>query len=125
MMEKCYGQELIIDLHECDVSKFNREDIGIFLKEMCLLIEMTPHDLHFWDDIDVPEAEHQTDPKTKGTSAIQFLMESNITIHTLDLLGRVYVNIFSCKDFNVVKASDFTKDFFSGKLKQSYIVRRL
>lgn len=119
-----YGKELIIDIHDCDVSKFNRKDIGLFLKSMCELIDMTPHDIHFWDDVGIPQEECQTDPKTKGTTAIQFLMESNITIHTLDLLEKVFINIFSCKNFDVVKASDFAKKFFSGKLKQSYIIKR-
>ncbi len=120
-----YGKELILDLHCCNPNKFNRKDIKIFLKRLCNIIEMTPHELHFWDDVGVPKAKQQTDPKTKGTSAIQFLMESNITIHTLDLLGKVFINIFSCKDFNVVEVSDYARDFFKGKAVQSYSLKRL
>ena len=43
-------------------------------------------------------------------------MTSNITIHTLDLMGNVYLNIFSCKDFDAKKAADFSRKFFEGRV---------
>jgi len=109
-----YGKELIIDLRGCDASKFNRESISNYLRGLCNLIDMKRGDLHFWDDVGVPENEQQTEPHTKGTSAVQFILTSNITIHTLDLLGEVYINIFSCKNFNERMAALFTRDFFKG-----------
>ena len=72
-------------------------------------------DLHFWDDVGVPEAEQQTDPKTKGTSAVQFILTSTIVIHTLDLMKAAYVNIFSCKEFDTDKAAKFTANWFGSK----------
>src|SRR5687767_12823088 len=95
-----YGQELILDLHECDSSKFTRQDIREFCAELCELIGMEQCDLHFWDDVGVEKGEEQTDPKTKGTSAVQFILTSTVVIHTLDLMKVVYVNIFSCKTFD-------------------------
>ena len=77
-----YGQELILDLHDCDSSRFTRDDIQRYCEELCELIEMERCDLHFWDDVGVPEAEQQTHPKTKGTSAVQFILTSTIVIHT-------------------------------------------
>jgi S-adenosylmethionine/arginine decarboxylase-like enzyme len=111
--EKSYGFELIMDLHGCDVSKFTREDIRTFFVELCDLINMQRRDLHFWDDVDTPIAEQQTLPHTKGTSAIQFILTSSIVIHTLDLKGDVYINIFSCKDFDEKAALEFCKEWFS------------
>ncbi len=110
-----YGKELIIDLEFCNPELFNRRDIERYFIELCELINMTRCDLHFWDDLDVPEDQKQTSPKTKGTSAIQFIITSNITIHTLDLLKQVYVNIFSCKEFDEYIAADFTERFFQGE----------
>ena len=69
-------------------------------------------DLHFWDDVGVSEDEQQTDPKTKGTSAVQFILTSTIVIHTLDLMNTVYVNIFSCKQFDPDVAAKFTAEWF-------------
>lgn len=110
-----YGKELIVDLKCCDVSKFNRVDIERYFVELCELIVMVRCDLYFWDDVGVPIAEQQTLSHTKGTSAVQFILTSNITIHTLDELGQVFINIFSCKDFDSIVASEFTRNFFSGE----------
>ncbi len=82
-------------------------------------------DLHFWDDLDVPEDEHQTNPKTKGTSAVQFILTSTIVIHTLDLMKAAYVNIFSCKEFSTDDAAEFTANWFgSTDWTSSVVVRR-
>ncbi len=119
-----YGKELILDLHNCDVSRFNRKDIKTYFCDLCKLIDMERCDLHFWDDEGVLPEEQQTDPHTVGTSAIQFIITSNITIHTLDLLKKVFVNIFSCKDFDSDLAASFTKHWFVGKIvKQTEITR--
>src|SRR4051812_31734648 len=88
-----YGKELILDLHECDSSRFSRESLEQFFAELCDLIQMERCDLHFWDDVGVAPEEQQTDPKTKGTSAVQFILTSTIVVHTLDLTNAVYVNI--------------------------------
>lgn len=120
-----YGKELILDLHECDVGKFTRDSIEQYFIELCELIDMQRCALHFWDDLDTPEEEKQTSPHTQGTSAVQFILTSNITIHTLDQLGNVYVNIFSCKEFDSNEAFSFTRDWFKGTVMQLNIIARL
>ena len=107
-----YGCELLLDLHGCDAAKFTRESIRDFCAELCDLIDMERCDLHFWDDVGVAPEEQQTDPKTKGTSAVQFILTSTIVIHTLDLMKAVYVNIFSCKTFDTDAAAQFTAEWF-------------
>ena len=123
-MTQPYGQELILDIHNCDPDRFNRITIKNYFKDLCELIDMQRCDLHFWDDVGVPEEEKQTEPHLKGTSAIQFIMTSNVTIHTLDILKTVHINIFSCKEFDHDVAGDFTARWFDGKIvNQMSIVR--
>ena len=120
-----YGCELILDLHGCDAQLFTRAAIEQFFEELCVLIDMDRCDLHFWDDLDVPEDEQQTDPKTKGTSAVQFILTSTIVVHTLDLMKAVYVNIFSCKEFDTDQAAKFTANWFgSTDWTSNVVVRR-
>ena len=76
--KQAYGQELILDLHGCDANRFTRSAIERFCEELCELIDMERCDLHFWDDVGVPEGERQNSPKTKGTSAVQFILTSTI-----------------------------------------------
>ncbi len=120
-----YGKELILDLHNCNVGRFNRKDIEEYFIKLCKLIDMQRCELHFWDDLNVPEEEKQTSPHTKGTSAVQFILTSNITIHTLDILKKVYINIFSCKDFDENIASQFTNDFFGGIIAKKTAIERI
>ena len=105
---KKYGSELILDLHNCDPTTFNRKYIRKYFIELCKVIDMQRAKLSWWDDHGVAPEEQQTLPHLKGTTAVQFIMTSNIVIHTLDLLGAVYVNIFSCKDFDPKIAAEFT-----------------
>jgi S-adenosylmethionine/arginine decarboxylase-like enzyme len=123
--DKPYGFELIMDLHGCDVSTFNRKSLKLFLKMLCDEINMTRCKLHFWDDIGVPLEEQQTSPHTKGTSAVQFILTSTIVIHTLDLLNAVYINIFSCKEFDKDKAEKLTREWFNAKECRAHFIERI
>ncbi len=119
-----YGYELILDIHDCDPNTFNRESIDTFFTELCNEIDMEKCEVHFWDDVGVPLEEQQTDPKTKGTSAVCFILTSTIVVHTLDLLKTAHVNIFSCKYYNPDTAAEFTKKWFRGDIKKSTFLRR-
>ena len=122
--KKYYGKELILDLHECNTQKFNRKNIKKFFVELCNLIDMQRAELYWWDDYGLPANERQTEPHLKATSAVQFIMTSNITIHTLDILKSVYLNIFSCKDFNAIKAAEFSRKFYGGRIASKTVVNR-
>ena len=119
-----YGKELVLDLKDCEPMYFNRVDIEEFFVQLCDKIDMERHELHFWDDEGVPPEECQTEPHLKGTSAIQFITTSNVTIHTLDLLGAVYLNIFSCKDFDQEFVASFAKGWFCGEINSMHVIMR-
>ena len=123
-MKQSYGYELILDLHNCDVSTFNRESLDNYFEKLCRAIKMEKCERYFWDDVGVPEEERQTSHRTKGTSAVQFILTSTIVIHTLDLMAAVYVNIFSCKQYDSALAEEITKDWFGAKECRSHYVER-
>ena len=119
-----YGKELILDMQNCDPTTFTRKHIRNYFKRLCSLIDMERADLHWWDDLNTPEKEKETEPHLKGTTAIQFIKTSNITIHTLDLLKSVYLNIFSCKDFDPAVVKKFTEEWFKGKIVNNHVIER-
>lgn len=123
--QKPYGFELIMDLHDCDVSTFNRTSLKNYFSNLCEAIDMERCELHFWDDFGVPLTERQTSPHTKGTSAVQFILTSTIVIHTLDLLKAVYINIFSCKSFDRQVAEELTKEWFGARECRSHFIERI
>lgn len=124
-----YGPELILDLHECDVLTFNRKSLRSFGKALCKEIGMTACKFRFvpWDDDGVAPEECQIKPETKGHTAwaIQFLMESSILIHTLELTKSAHINIFSCNEFDRWKAKAFVKKWFGAEqITSRLIIRR-
>ena len=125
LMHDKYGIELILDLHGCDASKFTRKSISQYFEELCILIDMQREELHFWDDIGVPDEEKQTSPHTQGTSAVQFILTSSIVIHTLDQLEAVYINIFSCKFYDPKVAEKFSVEWFSAKDHSARFIDRV
>jgi S-adenosylmethionine/arginine decarboxylase-like enzyme len=114
-----------MDLHGCDVSRFNRESLDGYFEKVCKAIDMQKCERYWWDDVGVPEEERQTSPHTKGTSAVQFILTSTIVIHTLDLLKAVYVNIFSCKPFDREVAEQVTKEWFGANGCRTHFIERI
>ena len=123
-MEK-FGAELILDLHGCDPGTFTRKSISRYFADLCKLIDMKREALHFWDDFDVPVKERQTSAHTQGTSAVQFILTSSIVIHTLDQMGAIYINIFSCKEFDPNIAEQFTVDWFGATDCSARFIERI
>lgn len=121
---KPYGKELILDLHECDPDKFTRQSIEKYFVELCERIDMERCKLTWWDDVGVPDEDKQTEPHLKGTSAVQFILTSSVVIHTLDLMGNVYLNIFSCKDFDHEMAGALSEKWFNGRAVNFHLIER-
>lgn len=125
MKNKPYGKELILDIHKCDPSTFTRKSIRNYFKELCNTIDMERCELYWWDDNGVPPEEQETEPHMKGISAIQFISTSNITIHTLDILKNVYLNIFSCKDFDSKIVKKVSEEWFKGEIVNYQEIKRV
>jgi len=120
-----YGKELILDLHNCNSSTFSRKSIEKFLKQLCKLISMKREDIYFWDYEGFPEEYNKAPDHLKGTSCVQFIKTSTIVIHTLDILKKVFINIFSCKEFNIEDTTNFVVSWFGGEVIQMHLIERL
>lgn len=124
-MSEPYGKELILDIWDADPRRFTRTNIQHFLATLCDRIEMQRADLHFWDYEGASAATYRKAPAhLKGTSAVQFITTSNVTIHTLDELRRVYLNVFSCKDFTANDAIEVALRYFGGHVVQVSFLER-
>ncbi|NQU42548.1 S-adenosylmethionine decarboxylase [bacterium] len=114
-----FGWELILDLYECDPYKISTgEEIQRYARELCQVIEMKPY-----GEAQIPyfgeNCEH-----TKGYSLLQFIETSSITGHFSEGTGACYINIFSCKPYNMETAQSFTRDFFGAKrVNARFLVR--
>lgn len=122
-MTLCW-KELILDLGSCNIFKFDRKSIERYLAEVCDILKMKREDLHWWDYEDDPEGYEEAPDHLKGVSAIQFITTSNITIHTIDTSEMVFLNIFSCKEFNPPQVADFSCVFFEGRIIRAEVIIR-
>jgi len=122
-MSEIYGYELIIDLGKCNAEIFTEEHIETFCKELCKVIDMKAEDFHIWASD--PKDYHLEPDHIYGVSAVQFIITSTITIHALTKLRTVYVNVFSCKDFDKHLAMKYIVEFFEGVIIKYHFIERL
>lgn len=118
-MDKKYGLEIIVDLHDCDISNFQKDRLDIFFRDLCILSDMTPvGNPHYW-------LEESNIPHLKGYSGVQFIKTSSIIIHTLDILKSAYINFFSCKDFDPEEVMQFILKHFDAKKGDYRVLNRV
>jgi S-adenosylmethionine/arginine decarboxylase-like enzyme len=99
-----WGYHLSLDMAGCDQKAItSKENIIAFTKALVKAINMKaygePECVHF--------AEH--DPGKAGYTMTQLIETSNICAHFVDATGEVYLDVFSCKDFDpeaVVRVAD-------------------
>ena len=107
--EQAWGLLASIDLHQCN-AEFIRtpEKIKEFVLELCERINMVRHG--------ECQIERFGEGDLEGYSMFQFIETSSITAHFDEKVANAaYIDIFSCKYFNPLEASEFAKEFFEAK----------
>jgi len=113
-----YGLELIMDLKGCDLSGLSEKKMGQFFVKLCNLVDMKRHGAPlFWKD-------HSDEPHLNGISGIQFIETSNVVCHALPLLKAVYINLFSCKEFDPDDTLMFCKKYWNSSSENHTILIR-
>lgn len=117
--EGSFGMELVLDLYECDPDTIRSEaELRRFVKELCDVIKMKTYGDMFAERFAL------NDIKTAGFSIVQLIETSSITGHFREEINSAYINIFSCKEFDVDIATEFTKKFFGAKSVESKLLIR-
>jgi S-adenosylmethionine decarboxylase len=103
-----YGVELVMDLYHCDLAKISDgEHIRKYLIELC-------DNVIFMKRFGEPIVEHfgHENPITAGYSMVQLIETSCVSGHFSEHKKSCYINVFSCKWFDVEAAAEFTKNWF-------------
>ena len=115
-----WGYHLILDCKNGELKKIkSAETIKKFVKELVEQIDMVasgePNIKHF--------ASHNED--AAGYSLVQLIETSSITGHFVDKNGDCYIDIFSCKNFDIeVSKSVVNKHFSPIQIKVTYLTRQ-
>jgi len=63
-------------------------------------------------------------PEDKGITGFVVIAESHISIHTFEEKGYVFIDLFSCKNFDVEYAAKYLTDAFEAKKVEKNIILR-
>ena len=102
-----WGYHFSFDMAGCNRDKItDKDNIIKFVKELVEAIDMKaygePECVHF--------AEH--DPGKAGFTLTQLIETSNICAHFVDATGEVYLDVFSCKEFDPEVAAEVAVRYF-------------
>lgn len=119
-----YGQEVILDIHDVPPEFFTTKNIRHFAEQLCDEIGMKRGPIYNWGE-DKQLRDNYKNPKINGISCVQFLYSSSITIHALDEIHKVFINVFSCKTFDGEKAKQFAEENIGGKIIRYRNIKRV
>jgi S-adenosylmethionine/arginine decarboxylase-like enzyme len=113
-----WGYHLLLDCGKCDRTKVSsKENIAAFVKDLIERIDMVA--------VGDPIIEYLCvgDPKA-GYSLMQLISTSCITGHYMDESGDAYIDIFSCKEFDIAVAQQCVAEYFAPtKIRVNYLTR--
>jgi S-adenosylmethionine/arginine decarboxylase-like enzyme len=104
---KYWGYHLTLDVKECAAGTYdNKEHLEKWIKALVKKIDMVaygePQIIHFGHG----------EKHLAGWTVLQLIETSNITAHYCDEYGDVFIDVFSCKEFNPQDVVDNIIEFF-------------
>ncbi|MCA8928551.1 MAG: S-adenosylmethionine decarboxylase [Alphaproteobacteria bacterium] len=100
-----YGKHVILTASGCNAALLEKVKIADFCRDMVKRIDMVA--------FGEPFVERFGDGDEVGISAVQLIQTSAITIHTNDEARDMYLDVFSCKDFEADAVVQAVKDWFA------------
>lgn len=115
-----WGYHLILDCKSCEIDKItDRDTLALFVKTLVKEIDMKAYGEPILEHF----AEH--DPEAAGFSLMQLIETSSITGHFVDINGDAYIDIFSCKVYDIEKAKAVVQKFLNPqKIRATFLSRQ-
>ena len=102
-----WGQHLVLDFNGCPKELLaDKENILNWCKELVRAIDMVA----YGDPVIEHFATHSHE--ATGYTLLQMIETSNIAAHFAENIGQVYIDVFSCKAFDVEAALGICKKYF-------------
>ena len=122
MLKKPFGTHLILDADDCQGKLNDRKHIQSFIdtlvKEMGMK-KVGETIFEYFEDND-----YNRERDIVGYSVVQIISLSNITIHINEISKTVYLDVFTCGDFDDTKIGLIFSDYFQAqKIKKRILTR--
>ena len=118
-MSTYWGYHLMLDCSGCDtISMTNKHVISLFVKELVKKIDMVA--------VGKPWIERTAIgiPDKEGFSMYQLIVTSNVSAHFIDEAKHIYLDVFSCKEFNIETVKEVVTTYFNPtKMKVNFVTR--
>ena len=115
-----WGYHLTLDCHDCTREAIkDPRTVQDFIDALLHRIDMKPiGSTH----IEYTAAEF---PDKAGLTAVQIIVTSTIVAHFIDSTGDLYLDVFSCKQFDVETVAETVDEFFKPtKVRVNYLTRQ-
>jgi S-adenosylmethionine decarboxylase len=114
-----YGPHLMLDLGDCNPARLDDlEACFELLNELPLKIDMTkitqPYVFRYEGAV----------PEDSGITGVVIIAESHISLHTYPEKNFAFIDLFSCKPFDVERAKDHIVQFFQSKSPVVHVQER-
>ncbi len=114
-----WGQHLVLDFKDCPKELLaDKENILDWSKELVQAIDM----IAYGEPIIEHFATHSHE--AAGYTLLQMIETSNIAAHFAENIGQVYIDVFSCKAFDVEVALGICKKYFKPTLANMHKLDR-
>jgi S-adenosylmethionine decarboxylase len=118
-MQNFWGYHLMVDCKNCNRENIKDiENIKKFINKLITVCKMKK-----LGELKIENL--QTGNKNLfGYCVVQLIHTSSITCHFMDISGDVYIDIFSCKEFDCVKVINTVNKFFlPEKMNKHFLIR--
>lgn len=114
-----WGYHALFNCHDCDRALVSdRQNIYDFVKELVKEIDMVA----FGEPVIEHFATHA--PDKAGFTMTQMIETSHISGHFVDMNGDAYIDIFSCKPYDLGAAEDVIRRYFAPRAVQVNFITR-
>jgi len=114
---RTWGKHLILDAAKCSPKMIgDKRVIENFARTLVKRIDMVPYG--------EPQVVMFGSGNKKGYTLVQLIETSNITAHFVEENNSMYLDVFSCKDFNPSVVQEAVDEFFDAKRFKTTVILR-
>jgi len=117
-MNEYWGYHLMLDCNQCNDGIKNKDYLKLFVKDLINTIDMIAVG-EPWIEYTAPNI-----PDKAGFSLYQLIVTSNISAHIVDASNQMYLDVFSCKEYDKQLVVEKVKEFFSpSNINVNFVLR--
>ena len=114
---RTWGKHLILDAAKCSPKMIgDKRVIENFARTLVKRIDMVPYG--------EPQVVMFGSGSKKGYTLVQLIETSNITAHFVEENNSMYLDVFSCKDFDPSVVQEAVDEFFDAKRFKTTVILR-